>query len=336
MSGPYKLTVYTALPGTPILDRYGNPEGTSAAGHMWYSISDGKTESSYGFAPREHGASSGPGKAYDTDTTAYQNPVYSRTLEISSEQYAKLKQFGQAGLDQDWRYFKGDYNGAANSCVDFTWGALKHADFSIHRPQVTVRDGTVVTPEYRGPIETHFEGRLKPGHNKVDIQQIVAPVPGSRLNSEQLNPPPKDRSLMQHLLSENDLGNPQQRDTAQRFKDQLGQRLGQLGMSEMQVDTLAAAAAKEQTRYAGQGDVQSYFLSKDGSTIAMRQPYAPLREFDVGTALGRSEQSHWNEAVTMERGRGDEATSPRHDPGVQSLANAQPTPSMDAPVLSRG
>ncbi len=330
MSGTYKLTVYTALPGTPILDRYGNPQGTSAAGHMWYSISDGKSDQSYGFAPKEHGASSGPGKGYDTDTQVYQNPAYSRTMEVSEQQYTKLKQFGEAALKEDWRYFKGDYNFATNSCVDFTWGALKHADLQIHRPAVKVRDGTVVTPEYQGPIESLFEGRNKPGHNKVDIQQIVAPVPGSPLNSEKTNPPPKDRSLLQHLLlSEND-ASPAQRETAQQFKDQLGERLGRLGMSEQQVDTLAAAAAKEHTRHAGPGDVQSFHLSKDGGTIAMRQAYAPLREFSVGKALGQSERSHWSEAVAMEQQKTQGLSGER-----EGLANAAPTQQMDAPVLAR-
>lgn len=331
MAGPYSLTIYTALPGTPLVDMEGKPDGTSAAGHMWYSLSDGKSENSYGFAPREHGASSGPGKGFDTDTKAYQNPAYSRTLEITPEQYAKLKQFGQAGLDQDWRFFKGEYNGASNSCVDFTWGALKHAGFEIHRPQVAVHDGTVVTPEYRGPIESHFDVRLKPGHNKVDIQQIVAPVPGSPMNTETTNPPPKDRSLLQHLLSDNGVRTPQQRETAQRFKEQLGDRLVQLGMSDEQVNTLAAAAAKEQTRFAGQGEVQSFLLSKDGGNIAMRQTYPPLREIDIGSALAQSERSHWNEAAVMER---ESARSLALEQGIPS--QAQVVPQMGAPVLSRG
>ena len=331
MAGPYSLTIYTALPGTPLVDLEGKPDGTSAAGHMWYSLSDGKTESSYGFAPSEHGVSSGPGKGYDTDTKAYQNPAYSRTMEITPEQYAKLRQFGQAGLDQDWRYFKGVYNGASNSCVDFTWGALKHAGFEIHRPQVAVRDGTVVTPEYRGPIESHFDGRLKPGHNKVDIQQIVAPVPDSPMNTERSNPPPRDRSLLQHLLSDSEMGTPRQRETAERFKEQLGDRLGQLGMSGEQVHTLAAAAAKEQTRFAGQGDVRSFLLSKDCSTVAMCQSFPPLREIDVGSALAQSERSHWNEAVAMERARANDMAVERGAP-----FHGQSAQQMDAPVLSRG
>ena len=331
MAGPYSLTVYTALPGTPLMDRNGKPDGTSAAGHMWYSISDGKSDNSYGFAPKEHGASSGPGQGYREDTQAYQSPQFSRTMEITPEQYSKLKQFGEAAVDRDWRFFKGEYNGASNSCVDFTWGALKHADFQIHRPPVAVRDGTVVAPEYRGPIESRFEGRLKPGHNKVDIQQIVEPVPGSRLNSEQSNPPPKDRTFLQYLLSENDLGTPQQRETAQRFKDQLGGRLGQLGMTEEQVNTMAAAAAKEETRFAGQGEAQTFLLSKDGGTIAMRQAYAPLREFSVGDALGKTEQDHWKEAEALANDKlGQERSTA--DTGY---SHTQSMPQMDAPVLSR-
>jgi hypothetical protein len=298
---------------------------------MWYQISDGEIKNSYGFAPNEHGASSGPGKGYDTDSRAYQNPAYSRTMEVTPEQYARLKQFGEAAVKEDWRYFKGEYNGASNSCVDFTWGALKHAGFEIHRPQVAVHDGTVVTPEYRGPIESHFDGRLKPGHNKVDIQQIVAPVPGSPMNTETTNPPPKDRSLLQHLLSDNGVRTPQQRETAQRFKEQLGDRLVQLGMSDEQVNTLAAAATKEQTRFAGQGEVLSFLLSKDGGNIAMRQTYPPLREIDIGLALAQSERSHWNEAAVMER---ESARSLALEQGIPS--QAQVVPQMGAPVLSRG
>jgi hypothetical protein len=330
MPGPYSATIYTALPGTPLMEE-GKQVGTSAAGHMWYQVSDGEVKNSYGFAPREHGASSGPGKGYDADTSAYQNPGYARTIEITPEQYSKLKEFGSAALKEDWRYFKGEYDGATNSCVDFTWGALKHAGFDIHRPQIAAHDGTVVTPEYRGPIESHFDGRLKPGHNKVDIQQIVAPVPGSTMNSEQSHPPPKDRSLLQHLLSENGMGTPQQRETAHRFREQLGDRLGQLGMSGEQVNTLAAAAAKEQTRFEGQGNVRSFLLSKAASTVAMCQAFPPLREIDIGSALRQSERSHWNEAEAMARERSND---PATDLGVPSLAQASQR--VDEPVLSRG
>jgi hypothetical protein len=92
---------------------------------------------------------------------------------------------------------------------------------------------------------------------------------------------------------------PGQASQAQQFKDQLGPRLAQLGMSEQQINTLAAAVAKEQTRFAGQGEAHAFYLSKDGSTIAMRQAWPPLREVDIAQALGQSEQSHWQEAGAL-------------------------------------
>ncbi|MDP3884677.1 hypothetical protein [Hydrogenophaga sp.] len=92
---------------------------------------------------------------------------------------------------------------------------------------------------------------------------------------------------------------PGQASQAQQFKDQLGPRLAQLGMSEQQINTLAAAAAKEQTRFAGQGEAQAFYLSKDGNTIALSQAWPPLREFDIAQALGQSERVHWQEAVAL-------------------------------------
>lgn len=86
---------------------------------------------------------------------------------------------------------------------------------------------------------------------------------------------------------------------AQRLKDQLGPRLSQLGMSELQMDALAAAAAKEQTRFSGQGEVRDFLLSKDGSSVAMRQTHPPLRELSVEQALGQSPHAHWREAVLL-------------------------------------
>jgi hypothetical protein len=90
--------------------------------------------------------------------------------------------------------------------------------------------------------------------------------------------------------------------SARGFADQLGPRLKQLGMSEQQVETLSAAAAKELARSAQQGEVRSWHLSKDGSLIAMRQEHPPLREFDVADALGKSAQTHWSEAALLQQG----------------------------------
>lgn len=82
----YTVTIYVAAPGSPLAGG-----GTSAAGHVYYSVSDGKSNNSYGFAPLTHGESSGPGGVSTTDVADYKDPYYSRTLEISKDQYETLK-----------------------------------------------------------------------------------------------------------------------------------------------------------------------------------------------------------------------------------------------------
>lgn len=341
MAGPYTTTIYAALPGTPLIDKFGKSIGTSAAGHMWYDVQDGQGNiNSYGFAPKEHGAASGPGKGYDSDTDMYQNPRFSRTIEVSAEQYAKLKAFGEAATKEEWRYFKGEYQGLTNSCVDFTWSALKHAGLQVHHPEIRSKDGKVVlTPEYTGPIEKRFEGRAAPGHIRVDIEQIVAPQPNSPLNKARENPPPSGATFLQKIISDNGpAGQPDsaaanptslQADQAQRFKDQLGPKLVQLGMNGQQVDTLAAAAAKEQTRFAGQGETQAFHLRNDGSAIALLQAHPPLREFSVEKALGQSEQAHWQEAAAMAKPPPAAPSpaptqQPTHEMAQAANASAQP------------
>lgn len=118
---------------------------------------------------------------------------------------------------------------------------------------------------------------------------------------------------------------------AQQFKDQLGPRLAQLGMSKQQINILAAAAVKEQTRFAGQGDAQGYYLSKDGGTIALRQTHPPLREFAVGPALGRSEQGHWADVQAMEAASQVGARSPEQAP-QPALQVAMPSASVSSPA----
>lgn len=89
---------------------------------------------------------------------------------------------------------------------------------------------------------------------------------------------------------------------AQSFEHQLGSRLREVGMSEAQIDALAAAATKEATRHAGQGEVAQFMLSKDGNTVALRQGHPPLREFSVADALGKTTAEHWREAVALSQG----------------------------------
>ncbi len=109
----------------------------------------------------------------------------------------------------------------------------------------------------------------------------------------------------------------QQRAHAERFQEQLGARLRALGMSDKQLQTLTAAAVKESTRHGAQGEVVQFLLSKDASSIAMRQNSPPLREISVADALGQSAQTHWQEAVAMK-------------PSMQDAASVSPTPSPQA------
>ncbi|MCW2257311.1 hypothetical protein M2263_003402 [Providencia alcalifaciens] len=84
------------------------------------------THKSYGFAPIETGIT-GPSIVTEKDTTHYENPYYSRTIEITKLQHDKISEFGKTAVDKSDVYFKLDYNGATNSCIDFTWKALRHA-----------------------------------------------------------------------------------------------------------------------------------------------------------------------------------------------------------------
>lgn len=320
---PKTITLYTAMPGTPLVDPQGRPDGTSAAGHMWYEISDGPTQRSYGFAPKEHGASSGPGKGYRTDTDAYQNPHYARTLEITDAQYAKLKEYGEAAVGEQWKYFNGEYKGLSNSCVDFTWGALKHAGgFNIDRPAVTSGEGTEVTPAYSGAIENRFEGQLQPARNKADLEQLAPPVPGSPLNRSQSNPPPDGRSVLQHLISENERSgqpatthqasqqssqarqtSPAQQAQMDWFKTTAGPALQGKGFTPEQINTLAAATLAQSAADAnkGMGQPVGFMVGKDGDRIAVKYPGDFLQYSEISTeqALAKPAAEHVAQANSI-------------------------------------
>lgn len=106
---------------------------------------------------------------------------------------------------------------------------------------------------------------------------------------------------------------------AERFRDQLGLRLAQLGMSEAQIQALTAAAVTEVSRFGGQGEVGRFFMSRDGSTIGVQQQFPPLREFSVADALARSPAEHWREAVALNRDMSAEMR--HHDRGGHEVAS---------------
>ena len=133
---------------------------------------------------RWNGSSRGLGRVSDTDVRDYKDPYYSRTLEVSREQYEKLRAFGEAPQKSG---FDMQYSGATNSCIDFTWGALNHA--GLHRKSTL------------GVGDKNFEGELKPLQNEDSIKSIPAPVPGSDLNKEHYNAKP-EQTWLQKAISE--------------------------------------------------------------------------------------------------------------------------------------
>ncbi|WP_152680369.1 XVIPCD domain-containing protein [Chromobacterium subtsugae] len=234
---PYTVSIYVAAPGTEVLGaKRGDPSSTSTAGHAWYQISDGKQKSDYGFAPKEHGQFSGPGVVSHGDTGKYVNPYYVRTIEVSKEQYERLKEYGEAGMKGTGKFFDTNYNAADNSCVDFTWKGLNHAGLHFQEPG---RNGMRANPLY--------EGSNKPINNVHDFDTIPAPFPHSQLNSRQTHPMPEKRSFLQHLLSENDALSPEK----QKFATQTAQAVEALQRREPklaalqpgQIDNLSASLA---------------------------------------------------------------------------------------------
>nr|WP_313510044.1 XVIPCD domain-containing protein [Stenotrophomonas geniculata] len=182
MDDKYTVTIFVAAPGTPLL-----AGGTSSAGHVYYKVAHGKDEVSFGFAPIEHGVVTGPGMVYNNDAEQYKDPYYTRTMEISKQQYDKLVEFGAKPGEHG---FNTEYHGVENSCIDYTWGALNHA--GLHRTNLLLMQ------------DKSFEGGLKPLSNVEYIRSIRAPFPDSALNSEHYNKMP-ERTLMQRIISDEQL-----------------------------------------------------------------------------------------------------------------------------------
>ncbi|WP_326937897.1 calcium-binding protein [Frateuria sp. Soil773] len=118
---------------------------------MWYELNDGfgNTES-YGFAPIEHGSPFSDGRVYVDDSSNYESRAYTRTIEISQNQYEVLQSFGRDPASYGFDLY---YNGLDNSCVDFTWKALSEV----------------------GLNPSAFEGDIWPTNNIDDVKAIKPP-----------------------------------------------------------------------------------------------------------------------------------------------------------------
>ncbi|HEL5401818.1 TPA: hypothetical protein UOJ25_001933 [Stenotrophomonas maltophilia] len=208
----YTVEIVIAAPGTPLVDERGVQKvvdgvpQTSGPGHMFYVLhGPDKTTRSFGFAPSEHGSMNGPGEVMKTDAAEYQNPRYSRTLEISEQQYKKLEAFG---AHPEKYGFDLQYKDVRHNCVDFTWEALNHAGIERKRSvDVNALGGPAaqLLPDVRIPLDMKGGGKdgYRPLRNIHGVDSIDPPFPDSELNRTKTNPMP-ERTWKQRLLSEND------------------------------------------------------------------------------------------------------------------------------------
>ena len=272
----YTVTVYAAAPGTPLLDEtgkqkldgHGVPE-TSGPGHMFYVTSDGTNRISNGFAPITQGSPDGPGKIYHSDEMEYSKPLYSRTMEISKDQYDKLNEFAQ---DPKKFGFDLNYKDVRNNCVDFTWAGLNHAGIKQQNHLDAPLPG-LPGPSVRIPLPGHTDGKtsFRPAENVDDIRSIKDPVPGSLLNKEHSNPMPEHRSVLQHLLSEQNpparLDDPSHAGNAmfRQAHDGIAKLNAEHGVPPSERDKDFAAALAVNARANGLERIDHVKLSEDGS-----------------------------------------------------------------------
>lgn len=109
--------------------------GKSIAGHIWIETSD----ISRGFGPSPSGGD-GLGMIIDNDNTRYAKTVYSRSVEISDDQFALLRNY----LDRPEEFgFSKIYNAVGNSCVDYIWKAIQ-IDVGIQKVSKAMRCQAII------------------------------------------------------------------------------------------------------------------------------------------------------------------------------------------------
>ncbi|WP_343649734.1 XVIPCD domain-containing protein [Stenotrophomonas sp.] len=184
----HTLTIYVAAPGTELA----NSTQRSLSGHMYLETALGKDRVSHGFQPVTPPAGyeqrwydmTVPGGIVETDVQNYVDPYYSRTIEISKDQFDRIREF--ASNPEKYGFSK-NYEMFTNSCTDFAWAAMKHA--GIHDAKI---------------LRTiDFEGDVKPIYNVKPIQMIKPPFPDSDLNKEHFNEMPT-QNWREKIFSEND------------------------------------------------------------------------------------------------------------------------------------
>ena len=154
----------------------------------------------------------GQGKPQFEDINTYLNPAYTRTLEITEEQYGKLRDFGR---NPEAFGFDLYYKDARNNCVDFTWAGLNHAglqrtdsfDLANTLTFVAPAAGLIAqqVPDIRQRSDRAVDDKesFRPMRNIEAVDSIAPPFPDSPLNKTERNPIP-EQNWKQKALAEAD------------------------------------------------------------------------------------------------------------------------------------
>jgi hypothetical protein len=111
----------------------------------------------------------------------------------------------------------------------------------------------------------------------------------------------------------------------QMAQNQLGPLLREHGLGAEQIERVTAAAVRHAQQLSHRGQVHTFLLSRDGSSVAVLQETAPMSEFSVQEARRQSSQQHLERAHALaqqqEQGRADR----HHEHVQQEQAQLEPT-----------
>ena len=171
VSYEYSVSVFIAAGQTP------TTHGDSSAGHMWIALenyTNGYNVDYYGFASG-NGLPYGPGKIVINDNEAYKYSAYTIKFPLTKEQYTAINDFvyntdhqkGHSRVFGETTF--GGYDVVQNSCVDFTFSALRAAGIGAERGYIT-QDGRMIPmwniPGLEEIHQTFLNNQGYPGETK--------------------------------------------------------------------------------------------------------------------------------------------------------------------------
>jgi hypothetical protein len=102
------------------------------------------------------------------------------------------------------------------------------------------------------------------------------------------------------------------------------------GHSDEHIEKVSAAAVSHAQRFAHRGQVQTFLLSRDGSSVAVLQESAPMSEFNVQEAQRQSAEQHLERAHALAHEQ-DQGRERARTQATQAHAAHE----VDAPAVAR-